>query len=134
MTKHAHGTFEVQMLPQILHNQEAGPLLGRLALTKQFSGDLQAVGEGEMLTATTTVPGSAGYVAIERVMGTLAGRHGSFVLLHTGIMASGAQSLQITVVPDSGTGALTGLAGELLLTFPDGTHAYELVYTLPGLT
>lgn len=122
------------MLPQILHNQEAGPLLGRLALTKQFSGDLQAVGEGEMLTATTTVPGSAGYVAIERVMGTLAGRHGSFVLLHTGIMASGAQSLQITVVPDSGTGALTGLAGELLLTFPDGTHAYELVYTLPGLT
>ena len=134
MTKHAHGTFEVQMLPQILHNQEAGPLLGRLALTKQFSGDLQAVGEGEMLTATTTVTGSAGYVAIERVMGTLAGRHGSFVLLHTGIMASGAQSLQITVVPDSGTGALTGLAGELLLTFPDGTHAYELVYTLPGLT
>ena len=134
MTKHAHGTFEVQMLPQILHNQEAGPLLGRLALTKQFSGDLQAVGEGEMLTATTTVPGSAGYVAIERVMGTLAGRHGSFVLLHTGIMASGAQSLQITVVPDSGTGALTGLAGELLLTFPDGTHAYELVYTLPELT
>jgi hypothetical protein len=84
-----------------------------------------------MLTAMTPVKGSAGYVAIEKVTGTLHGRTGSFVFQHTGTMDHGAQSLSITVVPDSGTGALTGISGTFRLTIVDGQHLYEFEYELP---
>jgi hypothetical protein len=85
-----------------------------------------------MLTATTAVRGSAGYVAIEHVDGTLGGRRGTFVLQHSGTMAGGAQSLTITVVPDSGTGELEGLSGELAITVEEGgKHLYDFAYSLP---
>jgi hypothetical protein len=102
-----------------------------MSLYKRFQGDLAAVGQGEMLTAITGVNGSAGYVAIERVTGTLNGRQGSFVFQHAGLMNRGVQQLSITVVPDSGTDQLTGLGGEFLLTIVDGQHFYTFDYSLP---
>jgi hypothetical protein len=84
-----------------------------------------------MLTAMTAVKGSAAYVAVERVTGTLAGRRGSFSLRHTGIMNRGVPQLTITVVPDSGTDDLAGLSGTMAIDIaPDGKHSYRFDYTL----
>lgn len=131
MTTHARGTFEVKMTPQPAQEGVGDPGIGRMALDKQFHGDLEATGKGQMLAAGTDVPGSAGYVALERVSGTLHGRHGTFALQHSGTMTRGAPQLSITVVPDSGSGELLGLAGTLTTTISDGQHGYDLEYTLP---
>ncbi|HSM57492.1 MAG TPA: DUF3224 domain-containing protein [Candidatus Sulfomarinibacteraceae bacterium] len=104
--------------------------VGRMAIDKTYHGDLQARSRGEMLTATTGVQGSAGYVAIEQVQGTLRGRRGTFVLQHYGMMDRGQRRLILEVVPDSGTGELTGLSGQMTLTIEDGDHFYELEYEL----
>lgn len=105
--------------------------VSRFNLDKKYHGDLEASASGEMLAAMTATKGSAGYVAIEKVTGKLAGRFGTFHLQHTGIMNRGAPSLTITVVPDSGTGELTGLAGTMTIKVAaDGSHAYEFAYTL----
>jgi Protein of unknown function (DUF3224) len=128
MTTHASGSFEVAIHPQS-QDQAEGSTLGRMSIDKQFHGDLQASGKGEMLTAGTD-KGSAVYVAIERVTGTLQGRDGSFVLLHNGAMTSDAQHLTITVVPDSGAGQLVGIAGTMTITIVDGKHLYDFEYTL----
>jgi hypothetical protein len=101
-----------------------------MSIDKQFHGDLRATSKGEMLTAGTGVEGSAGYVAIEQVDGTLHGRSGTFVLQHSGTMARGVPQLTITVVPDSGTGELAGLAGKMTIEIADGRHSYDLEYTL----
>ena len=131
----ARGTFEVTLTPQGENpNQSAkteGTSLGRMSLDKRFDGDLVGTGKGQMLTAMTDVAGSAGYVAIERVTGTLHGRTGSFVLQHTGTMNRGAPQLAITVVPDSGTGELTGIVGTFGIDIVDGKHFYHFEYTLP---
>jgi hypothetical protein len=131
MTLHARGTFTVQLTPQPLTDPAADPLLGRLAIAKQFQGELAGASQGEMLSARTGVEGSAGYVAIERITGTLHGRQGSFVLQHSGTMTRGAQQLAISVVPDSGIDELAGLAGTMTLQITDGVHAYDLAYSLP---
>jgi hypothetical protein len=102
-----------------------------MSLDKQFHGDLEATSKGEMMTAMTEVKGSAGYVAIERVIGTLQGHAGSFVLLHRGIMSGGGQELSLTVVPDSGSAELVGLGGMMEIKIVDGNHFYEFEYTLP---
>ncbi len=117
--------------PQAEPDDASGVTLGRMRLAKQFHGDLAAVGQGEMLTAITTVTGSAGYVAIERVTGTLHGRRGSFVFQHSAISNRGDQQLSITVVPDSGTEQLAGLAGAFSLKIVDGKHFYTFDYSLP---
>ncbi len=127
----AKGSFTVEMKPLAEPSSLEGVSLGRMSLKKQFEGDLVAVGVGEMLTALTPVKGSAGYVAIERVTGTLQGRSGSLVFQHSGTMDQGAQQLAITVVPGSGTAALSGLAGVFKLNIIEGKHSYEFVYTLP---
>jgi hypothetical protein len=128
----ARGIFEVKLAPLDPADEAGdGNLLGRLSIDKVITGDLQAITRGQMLSALTATKGSAGYVAIERVTGTLHGRHGSFVLQHTGRMERGAQSLAIHVVPDSGTGGLAGLRGTFGLTIADGVHSYELEYSLP---
>lgn len=127
----ATGSFTVQIKPVVEPSVADGVSLGRMSIDKQFEGDLVGTGKGEMLTAMTPVKGSAGYVAIEKVTGVLHGRAGSFVFQHTGTMDHGAQSLSITVVPDSGTGALTGISGTFLLTIVDGRHLYEFSYALP---
>ncbi len=127
---HATGTFEVQLEPLTAYNTDDASL-ARMSIDKQFHGDLEATSEGEMLSAGTSVKGSAGYVAIERVTGTLNGRQGTFVFQHSGTMARGAPTLNVTVVPDSGTGELTDLMGTLVINIADGEHSYEFDYTLP---
>src|SRR5580658_6921664 len=132
MTLHASGMFDVKVTPQKPDNpvsESSG--LGRMSIDKQFHGDLEAVSKGEMLAAMSDVKGSAGYVAMERVTGTLHGKSGSFVLQHNGIMTRGEPQLSVTVVPDSGTGELTGLAGALTIRIAEKQHYYEFDYTLP---
>ena len=133
MTTRATGTFAVQLTPQPPAAAEE-PTLGRLLIDKQFHGDLEGVSRGQMLAAQTDVEGSAGYVAMERVTGTLHGRRGSFVLQHSGTMARGAPGLVISVVPDSGTGELAGLSGHMSLVIDGEQHAYDLEYTLNAST
>ena len=129
-TMTAAGTFDVKMIPQPADGEAAGPF-GRMLLDKQYHGALTAVSHGQMMAFQSATEGSAGYVAMEQVTGTLDGRHGSFVLQHEGLMTRGTPTrLHVTVVPDSGTDELAGLAGELDIIFaPDG-HRYELRYTL----
>lgn len=130
-TNRATGPFEVKLAPQPLSETAAPSALGRLSIDKQFHGDLEATSRGEMLSAMGGVDGSAGYVALERVTGSLNGRTGSFVLQHNGSMNRGQQSLSIHVVPDTGTGELTGLAGTMRIVIGNlGEHNYEFDYTL----
>jgi Protein of unknown function (DUF3224) len=130
MTSKAHGTFEVTLTPQAPDDNTDESGLGRLSIDKQFQGDLEGTSKGTMLAAGTATEGSAGYVAIERVSGTLQGRGGTFLLQHNGIMARGAGQLTITVVPDSGTDQLAGLAGTMAIDIVDGKHFYDFAYTL----
>ena len=127
----ATGTFEVKIVPQPPEDKVGGSVLGRMLIDKQFLGELEATSRGEMLTAMTDVEGSAGYVAIERVTGTIKGRRGSFVLQHSGTMTDKGQQLSVTIVPDSGTGQFTGIAGKMTITVIEGKHSYILDYTLP---
>ena len=127
----ATGTFQVTMQPQSAPDQAVGVTLARMSLDKQFEGDLVATGRGEVLTAMTPVQGSAGYVAIERVTGTIAGRTGAFVFQHSSTMDRGVPSQSVTVVPDSGTGGLAGISGSFTIEIRDGRHSYEFDYTLP---
>jgi hypothetical protein len=130
MTSIARGVFEVRLHP--LEPYSTGDSkLGRMSLDKQFHGDLEGMSKGEMLSARTDVKESAGYVAIERITGTLAGKRGSFVLQHSATMSRGQPSMSIAVVPDSGTGALAGLTGTMTIEQHEGRHSYELSYDLP---
>jgi hypothetical protein len=131
MTKHATGTFDVKVIPQAADDPAGGPF-SRLFLDKQFHGDLEATSKGQMMGAGTAVEGSAAYVALELVSGTLHGRRGGFILQHTGQMTKAVAALTVTVVPDSGTDQLTGLAGKMAIIIADGKHCYELEYTLGG--
>ena len=132
MTSHATGTFEVSVQPLALHEAAEGAPLGRLSIDKIFHGDLAGSSCGEMLSARTATDGSAGYVALEYVRGSLGGRSGSFVLQHSGTLTRGAPSLSVSVVPDSGTGELAGLAGSLAISMVDGEHHYAFDYDLPS--
>jgi len=125
----AHGTFDVKVIPQAPDDAAGGPF-GRLFLDKKFHGQLDATSKGQMLGARTAVEGSAGYVAMEIVSGTLDGRKGSFILQHSGSMTKGAATLTVTIVPDSGTDELVGIAGRMTIIIADGKHSYELEYTL----
>ena len=129
----ASGTFDVELNPQISGDNVGDPTIGRMSIDKQFHGDLVATSKGQMLTAGTEVHGSAAYVAIERVTGTLHRHSGSFAFQHSGIMIRGTPQHRITVVPDSGTGELVGLAGKLIITLADGKHTYQFEYTLKEL-
>ena len=127
--QHATGTFEVKMVPGEPDVVD-GLTLGRYGVTKTFTGGLEGSGKGDMLTAGGTVPGSAAYVLIERVTGSVDGRSGSFALMHSATMTRGAPDMRIVVVPDSGTGALTGISGSLTIRIEGGTHHYDLGYAL----
>jgi hypothetical protein len=130
VTNHARGSFEVKLNPQSQEDGVGDPTVGRMAIDKQFRGGLEATSRGQMLAAMTDVEGSAGYVAIERVTGTLDGRSGTFALQHSGTMTRGVAQLNITVVPDSGTGELVGLTGTMIIDIADGKHSYDFEYTL----
>jgi len=128
MTNRASGTFEVKMSPQ---DQGADMPVGRMMIDKQFQGDLVGTSKGQMLMASSdSVKNSAGYVAIEKVTGTLDGRRGSFYLQHNGVMTRGVGELTITVIPDSGTEQLVGLRGKMNIIIAEGKHSYEFEYTL----
>ena len=130
MTTHASGTFDVTMTPQAQEDGVGDPLIGRLAISKKYHGDLEGASMGQMLGVRTGVKGSAGYVAMEQVTGLLAGRSGTFALQHSGTMTRGAPALFITVVPDSGTGELAGLSGSMVINIVDGKHFYEFDYRI----
>jgi hypothetical protein len=128
----ASGSFDVELTPQATVYQGVGAQFGRMSIEKQFRGELNAASHGEMLSATTSVKGSAGYVAIEWVSGSLNGRSGSFALQHSGTMDRGKKQLTVSVVPDSGTGQLEGLSGTMDIKIEEGKHYYELEYALPN--
>jgi len=132
MAMHASGPFDVTLIPQSSDDKAEGSTLARLSIDKRYHGDLEAAGKGQMLTAMTDVKGSAGYVAIERVTGSLRGHSGSFVLQHSSTLTKGVPQQSITVVPDSGTGQLVGLAGKMIVNIVDGKHSYDFEYTLPA--
>jgi pimeloyl-ACP methyl ester carboxylesterase len=132
MTARAIGTFEVDVKPLTPYNEASDSQLGRMSIDKRFHGQLEATSKGEMLTAGNFVKGSAGYVAVESVSGTVNGRKGTFALQHTGTLDNGAQSLSVTVVPGSGTGELTGISGAMNIVIESGKHSYVFDYTLPG--
>jgi len=129
MTIRAEGTFDVDMQP--LPADEGCGGFARISLDKRFHGDLAGQSKGVMLAAHTEVKGSAGYVALERVSAKLAGRSGSFVLQHNGMMGQGRESLDVTVVTNSGTGELKGISGNLEIIRKKEGHAYVFVYSLP---
>jgi len=131
MPNRATGTFDVKVIPQAADDSAGGPF-SRLFLDKQFHGDLEATSKGQMLGAGTAVEGSAGYVALELVSGTLNGRRGTFILQHTGSMSKGVPAMTVAVVPDSGTDQLTGLAGRMTIIIAGGKHSYEFEYRLGG--
>ncbi len=133
MATQAKGEFTVKMTPQPWSDTVTDHALGRFLLDKQIHGDLEAVSQGQMLTAGTVEKGSAGYVAIEKVTGKLHGRAGTFALQHSATMNRGVPHLSIQVVPDSGTGELVGLAGDMKIDISEGKHSYEFAYTLAAL-
>jgi hypothetical protein len=127
----AKGTFDVKITPQASDLAPEGPNLGHMSLDKQFHGDIEATGKGVMITAAgLTVKESAAYSAVERLTGTVHGKKGTFALQHTGIMDRGKPSLTITVVPDSGTGDLAGLAGKMEIIIEGKQHLYVFDYDI----
>lgn len=131
MAMQVKGAFDVKLTPQGQEDKAEGSTLGRMSIEKHFHGALEGTSEGQMLTGASDVQGSAGYVAMERVSGTLKGLRGSFVLQHSGTMSKNGFQLSITVVPDSGAGELLGLTGKMDIKIVDGKHFYDFEYTLP---
>ena len=132
MRERAAGSFDVKVIPQKPDTQIARAAnFSRLTIDKRYHGDLEGISKGEMLATQTEVPGSAGYVAMERVSGTLKGRAGGFVLQHRATMTRGNPAASVSVVPDSGTGELKGLSGKMIITVAaDGAHTYEFDFKL----
>ncbi len=128
---HAIGTFDVKVTPQPAGDADEAAI-GRMTLDKHFHGDLEGTSKGVMLAVSTSVKGSAGYVAVEKITGTLKGHSGSFVLQHSGTMTRGAPQLTVSVVPDSGMDQLVGLAGTMTIKVADGEHSYDFEYTIAG--
>ena len=129
MTRHANGTFEVKVAPIGSEADWGG--FSRLSIDKQIHGDLEGTSRGQMMAEGNPASGAGGYVALERVTGTLGGRKGSFALQHSGTMSGGKAEMTVTVVPGSGTDGLKGLAGTFRILIEGGKHRYEFDYTLP---
>ena len=128
MTHHAHGTFTVKVQPLTPAPAEG---LSRYSIDKEIHGDLEATSKGEMFGGGDYKQGTAGYVAIEMITGTLNGKHGSFALQHSSTMDQSGAKMNIIVVPGSGTGDLKGIAGAFTIKIENGQHSYDLDYTLP---
>ena len=124
----ARGTFDVKLQPLPMEGVDGEAMLGRMSIDKQFRGDLEGTSQGQMLTVATSTEGSAVYVAVERVTGRLGGKQGTFALHHNGTMTRGEAALMVRIVPDSGTGELTGISGSLAIGIENDTHFYTLEY------
>jgi hypothetical protein len=131
MNRHATGSFDVKNAPLAPDDALTGTSIGRFGLDKQFHGDIEGTSKGEMLGTGDPGKGTAGYVAMEQVTGTLNGRTGSFALQHLGTMDHGKMTLTVTVVPGSGAGELSGISGTMTITIADRKHSYAFEYTLP---
>jgi hypothetical protein len=129
----ARGPFDVKLTPMKPDDDSAAATaIGRMSIEKTFHGDLEGTSRGQMLAVRTDVKDSAGYVAMERVTATIAGRAGTFAFQHSGVMTRGTPGLTVTIVPDSGAGGLAGIAGKMGIQIAEGgKHSYELEYTLP---
>jgi Protein of unknown function (DUF3224) len=130
MSEHVAGTFDVKVAPVAGTAPDAA--FGQMSIDKVFHGDLEGTSKGLMLTAGDLKTGEAGYVAMEKVTGALKGRVGSFVFMHHATMSGGAVSLTVETVPGSGTDALKGIAGTMIIRMDGGKHTYDFAYTLPG--
>jgi hypothetical protein len=117
--QHATGTFDVNVAPLALDGPVEEATLARMSIVKEFHGDLEGTGSGQMLAVGTAVADSRAYVAMERVEAVLAGRRGTFALMHRGLQVRGAPEMSVTIVPDSGTGELVGLEGTLEIRVED---------------
>ena len=126
----AKGEFEVKRTPQGELDMGGDARIGHMRFDKQFHGPLQASSVVHMLAVISKVAGSGAYVAIERIEGTLEGRRGSFFAQHNGVMTRGKPTLDLTVVPDTGSDALTGLHGRIAIDIIDGKHFYTFDYSL----
>lgn len=124
---HAAGTFDVKLVSQA----DSENPVARMSIDKVFHGDIEGTSRGTMLASMGSEPGSGAYVAIEKVMGTLHGKHGTFALHHVGVMNHNAQTLTVLVIPDSGTEELKGITGSLKIIIDGNKHSYEFEYTLP---
>lgn len=125
----ATGKFEVKLQPLEPYSKGNDSInIGRMSIDKQFEGELSAVSNGEMVSVMTPVKGSAGYVAVEQINGTLCGKKGSFVLQHFATMNNGENYLNIEVVPDSGTNELKGISGKMNIRIEEGQHYYNFEY------
>ena len=129
MTQHARGTFTVKVAPLTPAPADG---IGRFSIDKQILGDLEATTKGEMFSGGDPKAGAAGYVAIEMVTGTLAGKHGSFALQHNATMDLNGLKMSVIDVPGSGTGELKGIVGTFTIKIESGQHSYDLEYALPG--
>jgi hypothetical protein len=124
------GSFHVELPPLAPGEAMTGLPFGRRALAKTFEGPLTGTSKGEMISWMTATKGSAGYVAIEQVTGTIEGRSGTFALQHSSTMRRGEPFQSIVVVPDSGTDGLAGLTGAMrIIIAPGGAHEYEFEYS-----
>jgi hypothetical protein len=130
LVQHVTGMFDVKLTPQPASEDPGRADLGRMIIDKQYHGSLDGTGKGEMLTGMTAVKNSGAYVAVERVSGTLAGKHGTFILQHHATMTRGKPDLNISVVPDSGTGDLTGISGRMGVRIENGQHFYDFAFSL----
>lgn len=129
MSTHAEGTFEIETWDESPYDEHEGTKLTRTRVTKTFHGDMEGTSTAELLMAYGAAQDSAAYVGFERVVGSVNGRSGSFVLHHTASGAHGTRSASWSVVPDSGTGKLLGLRGEARIsTGIDGGHSFTLDY------
>lgn len=126
---HASGTFDVKIGPVGEADSADGITMGRMVGTKEFQGDFTGTSIVQMLHSGTESAGSRAYVAIERMVGTLGGKHGSFVLMHRGSMNKDGQELSVIVAPNSGTGELAAIAGTFQIIIKDKKHFYEFDYT-----
>ena len=126
----ARGTFEVVMGGEPPYLEQDGLTLNRNFVYKEFFGDMAGTSQAQMLAAFTATLGSAGYVAIEHFTGSVAGKQGSFVLQHSGVMSKGGAQLVVTIVPDSGAGDLAGISGTLEIGNDEGHHSYVLRYEI----
>jgi len=132
MTHHATGTFDVRVAPLDPAFRFDDNAITRFSIDKQFHGDLEAASKGEMLAGGSPTKGSGGYVAIERVSGTIDGQTGTFLLQHKGTMQNGAYHMDVVVIPGSGTGQFTGIDGSMQIVIKDGKHSYDFAFTLPA--
>jgi hypothetical protein len=133
MTQQVKGEFDVNRSDEPACDMGDGVSAGHFRFDKRFHGDLDATSVVHMLAVGTDVPGSAAYVAIERLSGALQGRSGSFFLQHNGVMDRGAASLSLTIVPDSGKGGLEGISGRMTIDITEGKHFYTLDFDLAPL-